>query len=227
MEGIKSLYDHRFSFEERKTKEKVWAVLCRSYFQQYVDPKHDTVLDLACGFGEFTRHIEARRRIALDINPAAEDIFTRWCDKEHQKIEFKVGQASKMHFLTDQEVDVCFTSNFFEHLPNKYVMDEVLSEVWRVLKPGGRFIALQPNLHAVGNKYWDYYDHHLPLTPNSCKEGFIKSGFTVQTLIPKFLPYTTKGALPKHPLWIRLYLSFPPLWRLLGGQFLIVGQKPA
>jgi len=34
----------------------------------------------------------------------------------------------------------------------------------------------------------------------------------------------TKSALPKHPALVRLYIRLPPLWRLMGGQFVVVAH---
>ena len=42
-------------------------------------------------------------------------------------------------------------------------------------------------------------------------------------LVPRFLPYSTKGRLPTTPLLVRAYLRFRPAWRLLGKQTLYVG----
>ena len=51
-------------------------------------------------------------------------------------------------------------------------------------------------------------------------------GFDIKTCIDRFLPFTTQGALPTHPLLVKLYLKFPFVWKLLGKQFFIVAQKP-
>jgi hypothetical protein len=45
-------------------------------------------------------------------------------------------------------------------------------------------------------------------------------------IVPRFLPYTTRSALPQHQMLVALYLKIPILWRFLGKQFLVVGQKP-
>ena len=42
----------------------------------------------------------------------------------------------------------------------------------------------------------------------------------------RFLPYSTKSRLPKHPALVRAYLAFPTAWRLLGKQTLYVGERP-
>jgi SAM-dependent methyltransferase len=218
MKNIEGLYRYRFSDKDRKTKEGVWRVLCEYFFQQYVK-ESDTVLDLACGFGEFIRFIKARRKIAVDINPDVESLLP-------QEIEFHLTQAIQIDFIPSGIVDVCFVSNFFEHLPSKKVLDDVLVEIFRVLRPGGVLIALQPNIKYAPRDYWDYYDHHIPLSHLSCAEAFVKSGFEVIELLRRFLPFTTGAAIPKHPLLVWLYLRVRPAWWLLGRQFLIVGRKP-
>jgi SAM-dependent methyltransferase len=118
-------------------------------------------------------------------------------------------------------------ATFFEHLPSKEVLDRVLGETLRVLKPGGRYVAMQPNLRYAPGEYWDYYDHVLPLTDRSCFEAFAKAGYRVEELIDRFVPFSTSSKLPQAPWLVRAYLAFPPAWRLLGRQFVIVGRKPA
>ena len=45
-------------------------------------------------------------------------------------------------------------------------------------------------------------------------------------VVPRFLPYTVKSAIPTHPLLVRLNLRVPLAWRFMGERFLIVGVKP-
>ena len=81
-------------------------------------------------------------------------------------------------------------------------------------------------MRAVGAAYWDFFDHHVPLTERSLAELFATEGFDLERIIPRFLPFTTVVA-PRYPLWcVQLYLCLPPLWRLFGGQFLVVARRP-
>jgi SAM-dependent methyltransferase len=141
--------------------------------------------------------------------------------------EFHLVSAEHMAAIEDDSVDVCFSSNFLEHLPTKDVVQNVIAEIRRVLRPGGLYVALQPNIRFCGDVYWDFWDHHTALSDRSCRELFLQSGLSVVRLIPRFLPYSTKSALPSHPALVAAYLRAPLAWKLLGKQFLIVGQKPA
>ncbi|ABK43651.1 Methyltransferase type 11 [Magnetococcus marinus MC-1] len=217
MDNLKELYQYRFSPQQLKVNEGLWATLCESFFQRFVKPT-DVVLDLACGYGHFSRNIKAGKKYAVDLNADAAHYLP-------PEIQFIHTGATALHEIPDDSLDVVFTSNFFEHLPDKAAMDKVLQEVWRVLRVDGTFMALQPNLRYSGPRYWDYFDHQLPLTHLSCAEGFAKNGFRVTTLYPRFLPWSTQTRLPKFHWIIRLYLHLPWIWPLIGKQFFILGTK--
>jgi SAM-dependent methyltransferase len=218
MDKLGELYRVRFSAADRERKDAIWRVLCEDFFQAYVGPD-STVLDIACGYGEFSRHIRARRKLAVDLNPEAATFLP-------SGVQFWLTSAADLSMIESDTVDVCFSSNFFEHLPSKETLDSVLAEALRVLKPGGRYVAMQPNLRYAVGEYWDYYDHVLPLTHLSCAEAFAKAGFAVTDLIDRFVPFSTASRLPQIPWMVRAYLRFRPLWRLFGRQFVIVGTKP-
>jgi SAM-dependent methyltransferase len=218
VDDLERLYAIRFSDADRARKDGVWSVLCSRFFQRYV-PADATVLELGSGYGEFSRHIRARRKIAVDVNPGAGACLP-------PDVEFHSSTAEDLSAVMSQSVDVCFSSNLFEHLPSKDALDRVLLEARRVLKPGGRYVALQPNLRYAPGEYWDYYDHVLPLTHLSCSEAFAKAGFEVLEVIDRFVPFSTRSRLPQSPWLVRLYLAFPLAWRVLGRQFLIVARKP-
>jgi ubiquinone/menaquinone biosynthesis C-methylase UbiE len=217
-EELKALYAHRFSPADRAKKDRIWSALCEHYFQAFIG-LGDTVLDLACGQGEFIRHIRCARKIAVDLNPEVRELLP-------PEIRYVCARADNLEGVESDTVDVCFVSNFFEHLGSKAEMNAVLAEIRRVLRSGGRLINLQPNVRYEPGRYWDFYDHVLPLSHLSAAEGLAQQGFELERVIPRFLPFTTKSAIPQHPLLVRAYLAFPPIWRVMGGQFLIVARKP-
>ncbi len=218
MEKLADLYNIRFNDKERWLKDRVWRSLCRGYFQKFVKPT-DTLLEIACGFGEFSRHMKANRKIAIDLNPESKKSLPA-------DVEFHLCSAEAIGPVESESIEVAFASNFFEHLPTKQAMDLVLKEIFRVLKPGGRLVMMQPNVKYSYASYWDFYDHHLPLSHLSAAEGLQKNGFRIHLNVPRFVPFSTKSAYPKMPSLIRLYLLLPFLWPLFGKQFVIVAEKP-
>lgn len=217
---IDALYQIRFSSpKELAGKNKLWHVLCKRYFSKYVD-KEACVLDMAAGYCEFINNIEAREKIAVDINPNT----VHYAGADVRVIQVK---SSKLDGIASNSVDVIFISNFFEHL-NKEEIISTLSECKRVLSDvngRGKIIVLQPNIKYVGADYWDFFDHHTPLTDKSMKEVLELSGFHVSKLIPKFLPYTTKSKIPQFPWLVALYLRVPLAWKIMGKQLLAIAEK--
>ena len=189
MRNLAGLNRFRFNEAEQRAKERAWKILCEPFFQRFIDPS-STLLEIACGNGEFTRNIRAASKKAIDLNPESRERVDR-------DVEFHLTSVDKMDAIASETVDVFFTSNFFEHLSNKLVMDAVLAEAFRVLKPGGRFIMMQPNIENCASDYWDFYDHHLPLSHLSASEALATKGYEIALVIPKFMPYSTKSALPK------------------------------
>ena len=217
-EDLSELYKIRFSDEQLPRKNAIWEVLCKYFFQQFID-REDTVVDLACGYGEFINNINAKKKIAVDLNPQSEKYLS-------SEVTFYQCKATELANILNGETDKIFTSNFLEHLPDKQVLDELISQVMLSLKPGGKFLILGPNLRYLPGEYWDFYDHHLGLTHLSLIEALQLKGFTIEYCKDRFLPYTTQGHLPTHPLLVKIYLKIPLIWRYLGKQFFIVAQKP-
>lgn len=197
---------------------RVWSVLTKHFFQRWI-PADATVLDLGCGYGEFINQIQSQRKLAMDLNP---DV-PKYLDA---KVEFIRQDCSAEWPLPPDSLDIVFTSNFFEHLSDKPHLTQTLHQVLRCLKPGGRLIAMGPNIRYLPGIYWDFYDHHIILTEASLGEALEMTGFELEYVKARFLPYTIVNVRP-YPLWmVRLYLALPLLWRIKGRQFLIVGQKP-
>lgn len=217
MTDLASLYRFRFNEADLPGKMRIWQTLCADFFQQFI-PDESTVLDVACGYGEFINNIVAKKKHAIDLNTDVKRFL-------RDDIAFHLTKADAMEGIESDSVDVAFTSNFLEHLESKNVCDAVLREVLRVLRPGGKFIVMGPNIRYLAGEYWDFYDHHLPLSNLSLEEGLVMNGFRVTRNIAKFLPYTTRSAIPQHPLLVKMYLKFPPAWSILGKQFLLVAEK--
>jgi SAM-dependent methyltransferase len=214
-EELEQIYRNRFSGKD-DYRQAVWSVL-GTFFGRWIPPAA-AVLDLGAGYCEFINHVRAERRIAMDLNPetgnrAAGDIAVL----QHDCAEpWPIPSAS---------LDAVFTSNFFEHLPTKAHLERTLSETYRALKPGGRLIAMGPNIKFLPGAYWDFWDHYLPLTESSLAEGLRRHRFDIEVQIDRFLPYTMSHGRT-HPTWmLRAYLGLPVAWKWFGKQFLLIARR--
>lgn len=176
-------------------------------------------MDLGCGYGEFINNVNTRQKFAMDLNPDAPRYLAA-------NVQFFQQDCSTTWPLPENTLDTVFTSNFFEHLPDKECLKRTLRQALRCLKPGGRLIAMGPNIKYLPGKYWDFFDHHTILTEASLGEVLEMEGFTLERVTPRFMPYTMVNA-PEYPLvLLRFYLALPALWRLKGKQFLVIASKP-
>jgi SAM-dependent methyltransferase len=217
-EKLALLYANRFDATDRAWKDEVWGILWARVFSAWVRPS-DTVVDLGAGYCEFINHAVAKRRIAVDLNPETAKAAA-------PGVEVKAVSAGELGFLGSSEVDVVFSSNFLEHLASKNEIALVFDEAWRVLRPGGRIILMGPNIRYLADLYWDYFDHHLPLSHPSICEALELHDFQLEHVEPRFLPYTVKGARLRWRFLVEAYLALRPLSSvLLGKQFLVVARK--
>ncbi len=184
---LDTVYRMRFGEDEARAKLEFWSELV-TFLARWI-PADGAVLDVACDRGYFIRNVHARERWATDIRDMR--------DAFDASVTFVQADALTLaSALPDAHFDVAFVSNYLEHLPSSDAVLEQLVQVRQVLKPGGRLIVLQPNIRFVGGAYWDFLDHKVALTDRSLAEAAETTGFRVERMIPRFLPYTTKSRLP-------------------------------
>ena len=213
---VQTIYGRRFA-QNRAYRQKVWHALTGDFFQPLINPA-GSVLDLGCGYGEFINQILAREKYGMDLNPDAARMLA-------PGVRYFQQDCSRTWPLPENALDTVFTSNFFEHLPDKATLGLTLEEAHRCLKPGGRLIALGPNIKYLPGSYWDFWDHYLPLTEISLSEGLENRGFRIEQCYDRFLPYTMVNA-PQYPVFfLRIYLKLRIFWPMFGKQFLIVAAK--
>jgi SAM-dependent methyltransferase len=214
---LSRLYRGRFAEDDRAFKERAWAILCDRIFQPLVR-RTDTVLDLGAGHCEFINAIECGRKIAVDLNPDAATYA--------KDAEFIQTTGTDLSAVKSASVDVVFSSNFLEHLPDKQAVLQTLDECHRVLSPDGTLIVLMPNIRYLDGRYWDYFDHHTPLTHHSLVEALNLSGFDAIRIVPRFLPYTVKQrSVPRSIPLLALYLRLKFVWPMFGRQMLVVARR--
>jgi ubiquinone/menaquinone biosynthesis C-methylase UbiE len=200
-------------FTPDPARSEVWRHVA-AYLAPWVDP-HGALLDLAAGYGDFTRHADAARKVAVDRNPELATFVG-------PDIEAVVGDATDLDRFTDGEFSTVFASNFVEHLDHDAI-DRLLGGVSRVLRPGGRLILVQPNFRLDQKRYFDDYTHRTIWTDQSLTDLVSAAGLPVEHVEPRFLPLTMKSRLSFGHRLAPLYLKLP--YRPLAGQMLVVARK--
>lgn len=215
-EELSQIYRTRFS-GKNDYRLAVWRILIETVFFRWIPPRA-RILDLGAGQGEFINQVRAGERFAMDLNPDTRNALA-------PDVIFLEQNCSAPWRLPPGSIDLVFTSNFFEHLPDKATLRRTLAEAFNALRSGGMLIAMGPNIRLVPGEYWDFWDHYIPLSEKSLAELGRLSGFAVERQIAATLPYSmSQGFMP--PLWcVRFYCKFPFLWRLLGKQFIVVLRK--
>jgi ubiquinone/menaquinone biosynthesis C-methylase UbiE len=217
--GLKEIYTRRFSEKDAADKDLIWREVA-AYLQRTI-PISTTgeVLDLACDRGDFIRNISARGRWATDLRDVSAHLPA--------DVKFVQANGTELHkFLPNSHFDVVFMSNYLEHLPTSEHVIAQLTVARQLVKPGGKVVVLQPNIRLIGESYWDFIDHQVGLTDRSLVEAGELAGLSTERVIRRFLPFTTKSRLPRHPALVRWYLRFPLAWTVMGKQSLYVGTRP-
>ena len=210
------IYEKRFAGHENY-RNRIWKILVNEFFYKYIRST-DHILDLGCGYGEFINHTTCEVRHAMDLNPKTRSLLDK-------NIIFHEQNCSDSWKIDPSSLDLVFTSNFFEHLPNKESLDRTMTEIRKSLKPGGRLIAMGPNISVLNGKYWDFWDHHVALSDQSLCELLQIHDFTIEQSVSKFLPYNMARVRERPLFMVSLYLKFPIFWKFLGKQFLIIAKK--
>lgn len=134
----RSLLNHfLFQPSHRMFLEELWA-------WRKDNPEPFTLLDIGCGTGTFDGMVAAT---SLPARVFGLDYAEQMCHVAHDK-SIQAGVSDHVHFTTadsehlpyaDNAFDVVTCSNSFHHYPHQ---QDVVKEMRRVLKPGGRLMLI-------------------------------------------------------------------------------------
>ena len=148
-----------------------------------------TVLDIACGEGYGTSILstKAKQIFGVDINP---DLVEHAGQKyQDSNIRFLHGSVDQIP-LAPGSVDIIVSFETLEHV-SAATQQQFLTEVRRVLRPGGLFIVSTPNR----KNYTDRYDHrnkfHVHELYKDDFEKFLQTQFGYVTLYEQGLEVTS------------------------------------
>ena len=205
-------FNTRLNFSEKRVI--LWKTLNNCFFKKYI-PENSAVLELGSGYCDFINSIKARRKVAIDIS---EDM-RKFASSE---VDFICGSIVDLTLFEDNEFDIVFSSNVFEHLDQEEV-SLCFKQIFSKIKKGGLLIILQPNFRYAYAEYFDDFTHKSIWSHESLSDFLTLHGFSIVKKYPKFLPLTIKSHLPTWSFLIKLYINLPI--KFFGKQMLFIAQK--
>lgn len=226
------------------SKQPSWEVLTEEsyeklikYFCQMAAPKtFEKILDLGCGSGSFTSRLAQTfpNIIGIDISPE----LVGYAKKRTLNVIYRVGDIENLD-IPANSVDVCALFGVLHHFEN---IENVMREVYRVLKKGGRFWSYDP--HKYNPAFFIYRDSSSPfmskigrtenerlVTKAELKNVCTKVGFVnINTKIISGITHSyihgniAQMLLPIYNLW-EILLGFSPFARFIGSYVLSCGIK--
>jgi SAM-dependent methyltransferase len=144
------------------------------------------VVDLGCGSGVFTELLRRRgySAVGVDISPKLVTLGRA----RYPGLELLEGDAENLPFPSGS-LDGVLLSGLVHHFPDPR---RLAAEVNRILKPGGRFVAFDPNrmnpfMYLYRDRSSPFYssigvtDNERPILARQVVGVFSEQGFKVQT----------------------------------------------
>jgi len=195
----------------------VWQAVA-SHLSTWI-PRRAHVLEIGAGYCDWINNVSAERRVAVDLWPGV----TRHAG---EGVRAQVLDVSRnLRDLGASTFDVVLASNVLEHfMPDTAAA--VVGDVHAVLKPGGRFLIVQPNFRVASRRYFDDYTHRAIFTDVSLPTLLRAHGFGIDRVQARFLPYSMQRASVPIRAWlVKAYLRSPV--KPMAGQMLVVARRPA
>jgi SAM-dependent methyltransferase len=175
--------------------DRGWETLARRFREMAAPPPGAALVDVGCGTGRSRRVYAGAfgRYVGADLSPAA----VAAARVAYPADEWVVADAAQLPF-PDGTFDVVAFSSVLHHIPD---FGPAVREGFRVLRPGGRAFAFDPNVlhpamallrHPRSPLYLSegVSPNERPLTPAALRRAFEAAGFTaVRQRGQSALPY--------------------------------------
>jgi ubiquinone/menaquinone biosynthesis C-methylase UbiE len=133
-----------FSNEQERRKKvfsrwpyfKSGGFFYRRFLSDQVNPNR-VVLDVGCGDGGILGEFRGKAKVIIGVDVNEESLW------KNSSVDEKILASGENLPLDSASVDVATAEFVIEHIENP---ERVFAEIFRVLKPGGCFIFITPNL---------------------------------------------------------------------------------
>ena len=172
---------------EEEVERKIAKATLRGLASSGIKVNGLDVLDLGSGLGAMSEELtlNGANVIALEPGAAWAELTRRRAERHGGKFQLKqaVGEAIP---LADRSVDLVVSLQVLEHVT---VPKQVLSEVWRVLRPGGHFYLACENYLAFREGHYGVC--WLPLLPKSLGALYLRMRGRDPTFLRESVTYVT------------------------------------
>ncbi len=199
-------------------------------------PAGALVADIGCGSGVFTNILRERGYVSFGIDLSQG--MVRSGKKRYPNVPFIAGDAEALPF-PDESLDAVMLSAIVHHLPDPV---GCARETHRVLKPGGRFFAFDPNrlnpaMYVYRDRTSPLYspigvtENERPVMPKEVARVFEDVGFQVDTNFLSGLKFryiassSVRWLLPAYNFVDDLVFR-PPFLKWFRPFVLTSGRKP-
>ena len=204
-------YTARYRFDIKRAS--VWKAIVEDIQKRFIVDS-SCILDIGCGYGDFINQVNSPQKFALD----REDV-SKYLDIS---IEFIKNEINYLSTLKEEMFSTVFCSNLLEHL-DLLEGQKLVENIYRLLKPKGRIILLQPNFKLCSKHYFDDYTHRTIYTDESLCGLLQAKQFEIVFRKAGYLPFSMNGILPKSYYLTKLFLLMRSPF--MGSQMLVVAEK--
>lgn len=146
-----------------------------SYIQKNGEIDDKIILDMGVGYGLYSSKLIERSGAIYGIDIVKQNLFTSRENVGSNKYLSVLGSVNQLPFV-DNSIDLIICIETYEHLENGL---EVLNEMHRVLKNGGRLIITVPN------KLFPFETHGIKLGNKNISS--LGLGFPLLSYLPNFM----------------------------------------
>ena len=137
------------AFWDLVASQRVYAAFDKEEYEDVFDKtigrqlNDQTIVDIGSASGVSAAILASwgARVYGIDISPELVEQSKKIWHEYEERIDFCVGDAEKLDF-EDNSLGCCFFGGVLHHFPD---CTQVYNEAYRVLSPGGKFVAIEPN----------------------------------------------------------------------------------